>query len=345
MQFAHFGVLDTGGQSKASTVTSLMVNLLIAFVIIVIGAANRKMIDANHRLTELIMPVEKKAEPVKPKVIPPKPKLPDLPQIAKVEEPKIRVPIIKPPDVPKPPTVKMDTPKPVLDTPKPAKVIAMAAPVAVNLAHPEAASVPNHDPHPSAVQIGHPDMPFKDPKGPGLSAVNLNSGFAGMNAANTGHGPPATHVILGNGSPESTSIKGNGVVAVAGIPHGAPQGTGTARGADQVSLGQQVPPPAPKAAVVNPAAQGKPAKVTAKPKPEYTAEARKLHIEGTVVLRIRVLPNASVEVLGVISGLGHGLDESAKRAVMNTKFEPATDASGNPIAWDGVVNVAFELAG
>jgi TonB family protein len=346
MQFAHFGVLDTGGQSKASTVTSLMVNLLIAFVIIVIGAANRKMIDANHRLTELVMPVtEKKPDPPKPKVIPPKPKLPDLPQIAKVEEPKIRVPIIKPPDVPKPPTVKMDTPKPVLDTPKPAKVIAMAAPVAVSLAHPEAASVPNHDPHPSAVQIGHPDMPFKDPRGAAVSPVNLNSGFAGMNSANTGHGPAATKVNFGNGSPDSTSIKGNGVVAVAGIPHGVPQGTGTAHSADQVSLGQQVPPPAPKAAVVNPSALGKPAKVTAKPKPEYTAEARQLHIEGTVVLRIRVLPNASVEVLGVVSGLGHGLDESAKRAVLNTKFEPATDASGNPIAWDGIVNVAFQLAG
>ena len=151
---------------------------------------------------------------------------------------------------------------------------------------------------------------------------------------------------FGNGSPESTSIKGNGVVAVAGIPHGVPQGTGTAHSADQVSLGQQVPPPAQKAAVVNPSAPGTSrAKVIAKPKPEYTAEASQLHIEGTVVLHIRVLPNASVEVLGVVSGLGYGLDESAKRAVLNTKFEPATDASGNPIAWDGIVNVAFQLAG
>jgi TonB family protein len=86
-------------------------------------------------------------------------------------------------------------------------------------------------------------------------------------------------------------------------------------------------------------------KVLYKPKPDYTAEARQLHIEGTVTLRIRVLPDGSVEVMAVQSGLGHGLDESAKRAIMATRFEPATDASGHPIAWDGIVNVAFELAG
>ena len=344
MQFAHFGVLDTGGQSKASTVTSLMVNLLIAFVIIVIGAANRKMIDANHRLTELIMPVEKKAEPVKPKVIPPKPKLPDLPQIAKVEEPRIRVPIIKPPDVPKPETVKMDAPKPILAPPAPTKIVAMAAPVAVSLAHPEAASVVNNDAHPSAVRLGNSTSPLNNLHGPAVAPVNLAAGMPGMNSANTGNGPRATKVNFGNGSPESTSIKGNGVVAVAGIPHGMLQGTGTAHGADQVSLGQQVPPPAQKAAVAS-VGEGKAPKVIYKPKPEYTAEAIQKHVEGTVTLHIRVLPNGSVQCLGVINGLGYGLDDSAKRAVMATKFEPATDASGNPIAWDGVVNVAFQLAG
>ena len=36
--------------------------------------------------------------------------------------------------------------------------------------------------------------------------------------------------------------------------------------------------------------------------------------------------------------LGYGLDDSAKRAILATKFEPATDASGTPIAWDGIVN-------
>jgi len=345
-QFAHFGVLDAGHQSKASTITSLVLNIVIACVVIIISLATAKQtIERNKLLTNLVVPIEqKKPEPVKPKVVPPKPKLPDLPKI----EPKITVPqIVKLPEPPKPVIAKMEEVKPILAPPAPKKIVAMAAPVAVSLAHPQAASVVNNDPHPTAVQIGHPDMPFKDPKGPAVSAVNLNSGFPGMNAANTGHGPPATKVVLGNGSPGGTTIKGNGVIAAVGIPKGVPGGTGTgpARAVGQVSLGQTPPPPAPKAATVATAVGGSPAKVTAKPRPEYTEEARQLHIEGTVTLKIRVMPDASVQVLSVISGLGHGLDESAKRAIMATKFVPATDSTGHPIAWDGIVNVAFQLAG
>jgi TonB family protein len=87
------------------------------------------------------------------------------------------------------------------------------------------------------------------------------------------------------------------------------------------------------------------AKLTSKPKPEYTEEARQLHIEGVVTLRVRVQSNGSIEILNVINGLGHGLDESAKRAVMATRFEPATDGLGHAVASDVIVNVTFQLAG
>jgi periplasmic protein TonB len=345
MQFTHFGVLDTGGQSKSSTIMSLVINFVVAFVVVVISAAATKQtIENNKRLTSLVIPVmEKKPEPVKPKVIPPKQKLPELVKV----EPKITVPQIKAPEVPKQPVVKMETPKPVLLPPAPKQIIAVAAPKVVNLGHPEAASVPNHDAHPSAVGLGHPDSPINNLHGPAVAPVNMGQGFPGMNSANSGHGPPASKVILGNGSPESTTIKGNGVVAVAGIPHGVPGGTGTgnAHAAGQVSLGQVEPPPMPKPAVPATAAQNKAPKVIYKPKPQYTAEAIQLHLEGTVSVRIRVMPDGTVQILGVTNSLGHGLDESAKRAVLATKFEPATDASGHPITWDGVVNVAFQLAG
>jgi TonB family protein len=86
-------------------------------------------------------------------------------------------------------------------------------------------------------------------------------------------------------------------------------------------------------------------KVLFKPKPEYTEEARNLHIEGVVSVRLRVSSSGTVEVLGVTSDLGHGLGNSAIRAVQATRFQPATDASGHPIDWEGVVNVAFQLAG
>jgi periplasmic protein TonB len=38
-----------------------------------------------------------------------------------------------------------------------------------------------------------------------------------------------------------------------------------------------------------------------------------------------------VTVAGVLSGLGHGLDESAVRAAQGTRFDPALDASGRPV--------------
>ncbi len=100
LQFAHFGVLNAGAQSKTSTATALILNVTIVFVVLVISAATAKRTIQRQRLTELAAPViQKKIEPVKPKIIPPKIK---LPEIAKVDLPKIVIPEIKMPDVPKP---------------------------------------------------------------------------------------------------------------------------------------------------------------------------------------------------------------------------------------------------
>jgi protein TonB len=347
MQFAHFGVLDAGTQSKGSMFFSLFVNALAGLVIIVLSAAAAKQaILKNKMLTELVVPVvQKKPEPVKPKVTPPKVK---LPEIVKVETPKIVMPKIKPPDPLKPPPIaKMEETKPIIAPVAPKRVIAMAAPVPVSLAHPEAASVPNHDAHPSAVGLGHPDSPIKNVQGPAVAPVNMGQGFPGMNGANTGHGPPASKVVLGNGSPGSTVIKGNGVVAVAGIPHGDPNATGPghAPSGQQVSLGQAPPPPAPKQAAPADIHGSPTPTLIYKPKPAYTDEARQAHIEGVITVHIRVLPSGQVEVLGLANKLGHGLDEAAMRAAEGTKFKPATDSSGHPVLWDGYVTVAFQLAG
>jgi len=351
VQFAQFGVLDDGAQSKTSVLVSVITNLTLLLIFFIISVAAKKTMDKRNLLTQLTEPVvPKKVEPVKPKVVPPAPKpLPppvDLPKV-QIQLPRMIVQP-KPLDVPKPPEVKMDAPKPVIAAPAPAKVVAMAAPKVVNLAgKPQAASVVNHDAHPTAVGLGNPNAPTLH--GPAVSTpVNLGAGFPGMNSGNSGHGPASTRVNLGNGSPGGSSIHGNGVVQAVGIPHGGVPGgtgTGTARTASQVNLAQATPPPAPRPTPVASLVQAKPAKVVAKPKPEYTSEARQLHIEGVVTLRIRVQSNGSVVVLGVISGLGHGLDESAKRAIMATRFEPATDGLGHAVAWDGIVNVSFQLAG
>jgi protein TonB len=343
LQFAHFGVLNAGAQSRTSTITSLVLNLSIAFVVIVVTAATAKRTIDKKLLTNLTAPiVEKKIEPVKPKIVPPK--LPKIPEIAKIELPKIVVPI-KVPDVPQPPVVKMEPIKPIITPPAPTQVVAKAAPVVVSLAHPAAASVPNNDAHPTAVRLGASDSPVNNIHGPAVASVNMGRGMPGMNSANSGNGPSATKVNMGNGSPSSTSISGRGAVAIAGIPHGVPGATGTGRVAGQVNLGQAAPPPMPKPALEVARTVKTGPTVISKPKPEYTAEAIEKHIEGVVSIHIRVLPNGSVEVLSITKPLGYGLDDSARRAALATRFHPAVDASGNPITWDGVVNITFQLAG
>jgi periplasmic protein TonB len=344
MQFAHFGVLNDGAQSKASTMTAVIVNVLLAFVIVVIGAATKKTIDNRLKLTELTAPIPvKPVEPIKPKIIPPKPpKLPDVPKI-EVQTPKIVVPEVKLPDIPKP-VVKMDQPKPVIAPAPPKQIIAMAAPQVVNLKAAPPALV-NNSAHPSAVALGRQDNPVAATSATGPARVDLGTkGVAGMPSSNTGLGKPTTVNLAGSGSPGGSNT-GRGVVAVTGMPHGVIGGTGTNPHATGVNLAAATPPPMPKAAGPVAAVQHSAPKVIYKPKPEYSAEAIQMHLEGTVTVHIHVLPNGTVEVVGVTEGLGHGLDDAAKRAALATRFEPATDASGHPIEWDGFVKVAFQLAG
>ncbi len=346
MQFAHFGVLNDGQQSKTSLFTSISLNIIIALVVIIIGAAAKKSMDHRQKLTSLVEPIPiKKAEPepIKPKVIP-KP-LPPTPKI-KIEPPKINVPQVKLPDIPKPPELKMAQPAPVVLPAPPKLVTPPPAPKVVNLAQAQPTSVMANN-HPAPVALGQANNLIAPSNRPATSAINLgNRGAAGMPASNTGMG--ATKVALGSGSPNSTNMAGNRN-AVQGIKLGVDKGTGplnaTGKVAGPVNLGQNQPPPMPKPQGPSTTISRAAPKVLFKPRPQYTEEAIKLHLEGTVSVRLRVSSSGSVQVLGVTSGLGHGLDESARAAVLATRFQPATDASGTPVDWEGVVNVAFQLAG
>ena len=64
---------NDGQQSKGSLFTSLTVNVMIAIVVCILGAAAKKSIE-HHRLTELTMsplPKQPPPEPPKPKAPPP----------------------------------------------------------------------------------------------------------------------------------------------------------------------------------------------------------------------------------------------------------------------------------
>ena len=86
-----------------------------------------------------------------------------------------------------------------------------------------------------------------------------------------------------------------------------------------------------------------PVNILEKPRPEYTAEGRSLKLEGDVVLDVIFLTNGTVQVNRVISGLGHGLDESAERAAKQIRFKPAL-REGQPVDFPARVRIEFRLA-
>ncbi len=349
MQFAHFGVLNDGSQSKASLFTSITLNIVLALCAIIIGAAAKKTMDNHIKLTHLDEPLPVKKPDPPPIKLKPVPKLP-TPPVVKVEAPKIKLPEIKLPEPPKPPEIKMAQQVPVIVPAPPKLVQPPPAPKVVSLAQARPASVVNDSPKPTAVSLGSQNNPIAPSNRPATSAVNLgNRGMAGMPASNNGMGAASKVVNLGSGSAGSQNMKGrdNASGGVVGVKLGVSGGTGpmNSHSAGVVNLGQNAPPPMPKPSQATSAVTRSGPKVLFKPKPEYTAEAIRLHIEGVVSVRLRVSSSGTVQVLGVTSDLGHGLGESAVRAVQATRFQPATDASGRPIDWEGVVNIAFQLAG
>jgi periplasmic protein TonB len=79
-----------------------------------------------------------------------------------------------------------------------------------------------------------------------------------------------------------------------------------------------------------------------KTEPEYSEEARKAKVQGTVVLSIVVTASGQVSGVRVIRSLGLGLDERAIEAVRQWKFRAAT-VDGKPVATQAVVEVNFRL--
>ena len=86
-----------------------------------------------------------------------------------------------------------------------------------------------------------------------------------------------------------------------------------------------------------------PVEILEKPKPKYTDEARRLGVEGEVLVEALFPRSGTVRVLRVIHGLGHGLDENAVAAAQAIRFRPATRA-GRPVDSTAVVHILFEIA-
>lgn len=76
--------------------------------------------------------------------------------------------------------------------------------------------------------------------------------------------------------------------------------------------------------------------------PEYSDQARKARIQGTVVLEGIIDERGLTHALKVRDGLGYGLDEQAIQAVKLWRFKPAMK-DGRPLAIQGVFFLTFRL--
>lgn len=85
-----------------------------------------------------------------------------------------------------------------------------------------------------------------------------------------------------------------------------------------------------------------PVEILSKPKPVYTPEARNLHLEGEVSLDVIFSASGSVQILRVVQGLGHGLDEAAQNAATRIRFKPGT-RDGAPVDTRATIRIVFEL--
>jgi TonB family protein len=164
---------------------------------------------------------------------------------------------------------------------------------------------------------------FDLPAGPGYG--NGTGGAKGARGvvASSGFG---NGVATGDGSGRVNTSRGNGIVRQAGFGD-----------ADSAAVQQARPK------VVETAPKVVPAEILSKPTPAYTEEARRLKVEGEVLLEVVLEASGRLKVVRVVRGLGHGLDESAIRAAEQINFKPAL-RDGQPADSTAVLHIIFQLA-
>ena len=68
------------------------------------------------------------------------------------------------------------------------------------------------------------------------------------------------------------------------------------------------------------------------PTPGYTREDRERGVSGTVILQAIIDVDGTIPLVRIINGLSEGLNFESVKSVCAARFEPARDASGEPVA-------------
>jgi len=147
----------------------------------------------------------------------------------------------------------------------------------------------------------------------------------------------------GNGTGGDKGVRGTVVSTGFGNGTAIPPPSGKHGTVQTSGFGNQTVADAPKKKAASAENATTPVDILDKPRPEYTAEGRRLKLEGDVVIDLVFLADGTVQVKRVLSGLGHGLDESATHAAQQIKFKPAK-RDGQPVDFPARVRIEFRLA-
>ena len=338
----NFGLLPEPERGAAAFIVSATVNASIVVLALIISLTVKHVIEVHkYEYTELIAPT---TPPPTPKVrVTPPPKLPPPPQPPKLQMEAAKIEMPKPKPEPKPIQLEAKITLPeVKAAPKPAIVLAPQPKAALSAAMP--AQNTQVRPSTAAVHLGQTFGVTPNPNATRPATVAaIGNPYGGMQGpAVAPHGVVGSTGI-GNGLKSGSNAGTVGKVASAGIPGSS--GTGTTGSYGRV--GSAGIPAMTTAAVAMPKAVAAPMttnlEVISKPPVQYTAEARQLKVEGNVVLRVTFLASGQVVVQGVVHGLGHGLDEEARRVAGQIRFRPAT-RDGRPVDLTTTITITFQLA-
>jgi len=136
-------------------------------------------------------------------------------------------------------------------------------------------------------------------------------------------GPPSAGTGSGGGIGSGT---GHGVGTGTGA--GAGPGEGGGFGGGVYKVGGAGGASAPRCSVT--------------PEPNYSDDARKAHIQGTVILDSIIQKDGNIDVTGVARSLGYGLDDEAKKVLKRWKCSPG-QKDGQAVAVQLQIVINFHL--
>lgn len=339
---AALGLLPEPERSPGSFVASIAINGLMLALMLYIGATAKRVIEAHkYEMTVLIVP---KPEPPPEKVKlpePPKIEQPKLPEV-KLEPQKIIMPRQQPkPDL-KPIQMEAKVTLPTIKEAKPSVILAPQPKAALTAAMPAQDS--HVKPSTAPVHLGQTFgvTPNPNARGPATIAA-IGNEYGGMKGPSVAPHGVVGSTGIGNGLKSGSNAGVVGKVASAGIPAAATAPATSYAGGKVASAGiPAVAVAAPVQRVVAPPVTTN-LEIVSKPTPNYTAEARQLKVQGDVILRVTFTSNGRVVVQSVVHGLGHGLDEEARRVAEQIHFRPVT-RDGRPVDLTTTITITFQLA-